>query len=654
MMFKFSFYTVFVLLSLFLTPFTAMSQNWDVKTLKMGYCSELVYCAQIDRIFVAAENKIVIVNPNLGTITDSIVVGGSVSTSSNIYKIAVSDDGKYLYYTKYSDLKVTRFNLLTKLKEFEFTPNEGFNDIEVMPGRPQTVAITRANSRDVAIYDGAVRRPRTTQAPFDVITNITFAYNDSTTIYASQDWSTSNHFSVVKVDNQGATIKSKTYDFVREFGGRFAASKDGFAYTNNGIKINLNAAATPIKEGIYGERGNSFLLNYISSGFYAADPILDKVYCLVEGRDLYNQTDSTQLAVFNKKTFNLEQIYTFPIKFSFGGYRKEMIECGTAKLATITNDKLILIRQCASQNATKPTILEGIKKEGCYNGTVTLTASGNAARYVWSTGDTGRVVKISPNVSVYQQVISVAAVDTEGCLSPYSTPTTVTFEQQPNRPDLVVRDQKTTTCRGDSINLLASNVGFNYNIVWSNGATGISTWVQQTGDYSFYAVSPNGCPTPSAFAQRITVLNFNTPPQPTITVEQGDTVLCQGASVTLSSPVGYSLYKWSNGDNTRVTTLTPNNSQSISVQVSDANGCQSGPSVPVALTVGYKPFLRPVITLNGNILASSVAQGNQWFLNGTAVQGATQQFFTPTQTGSYTVKYLENSCFSDVSNSIQY
>jgi hypothetical protein len=652
MTFKYLFYSV--LLFIVFSPFIATSQNWDVKVLKVGYTSELVYCAKIDRIFVAAENKIVVINPNLGTITDSIVVGGNVPTQTEIYKIAVSDDAKYLYYAKRSDLKIIRYNLLTKLKEFEFTPDESFLDMEVMPGKSQTLALTRSSSRDVAIYDGAVRRPKTTKADFDVLTNIIFAYNDSTTIYASQDWSTNNLFSIVKVDNLGATIKSKTYNFISEFRGRFAASKDGFVYTNNGIKINLNAASTPIKEGIYGDRGNLFLTNLIQSGFFAADPILDKVYCLVQGRDLDNQTDSTQLAIYNKKTFNLEQIFTFPIKFTFGNYISELTECGSAKLATLSGDKVILIRQCPSANTTKPSILEGIKKTGCYDSTLTLTASGNNSRYIWSNGDTGRIIKVSAG-NVYLQSISVATIDTEGCLSPYSTPITVNFEQRPDAASLFVGDQKTTTCRGDSINLIAANLYNAYSVVWSNGATSNNIWVKQTGDYSFYALTPNGCKTPSTPIQKVTVYNFNIPPRPTIKIEQGDTVLCQGASITLSTPTGYSLYKWSNGDNTRVTTIIPSSTQDISVRVSDTNGCQSAPSVPMALEVIYKPFDRPTIILNGNTLASSKSQGNQWFLNGNPIQGATQQFFMPTQRGTYTAKFAERAaCLSESSNAIEY
>ncbi|MCG2617861.1 S8 family serine peptidase [Terrimonas sp. NA20] len=52
----------------------------------------------------------------------------------------------------------------------------------------------------------------------------------------------------------------------------------------------------------------------------------------------------------------------------------------------------------------------------------------------------------------------------------------------------------------------------------------------------------------------------------------------------------------------------------------------------------------PVITQNGNVLTSSVATGNQWYLNGFAVSGATEQTFTPTTNGIYTVAISSGAC----------
>lgn len=46
----------------------------------------------------------------------------------------------------------------------------------------------------------------------------------------------------------------------------------------------------------------------------------------------------------------------------------------------------------------------------------------------------------------------------------------------------------------------------------------------------------------------------------------------------------------------------------------------------------------PIISYNGGILTSSAPIGNQWYLGGTPIGGATQNTFTPQQNGVYTVE----------------
>ena len=62
----------------------------------------------------------------------------------------------------------------------------------------------------------------------------------------------------------------------------------------------------------------------------------------------------------------------------------------------------------------------------------------------------------------------------------------------------------------------------------------------------------------------------------------------------------------------------------------------------VALTITNTPI--PTIQVSGNVLASSSLTGNQWFLNGQAITGATNQFHTATQTGFYSVRVTVNNC----------
>jgi len=55
--------------------------------------------------------------------------------------------------------------------------------------------------------------------------------------------------------------------------------------------------------------------------------------------------------------------------------------------------------------------------------------------------------------------------------------------------------------------------------------------------------------------------------------------------------------------------------------------------------------LAPVISLNGNIFTSTTATGNQWYLNGAPINGATGQTFTAVYTGVYKVQSADaNGC----------
>lgn len=57
----------------------------------------------------------------------------------------------------------------------------------------------------------------------------------------------------------------------------------------------------------------------------------------------------------------------------------------------------------------------------------------------------------------------------------------------------------------------------------------------------------------------------------------------------------------------------------------------------------------PVITATGNQLTSSVISGNQWYLNGTLIPGATGQQYTATANGNYSVTAALNGCPTMVS-----
>jgi hypothetical protein len=62
---------------------------------------------------------------------------------------------------------------------------------------------------------------------------------------------------------------------------------------------------------------------------------------------------------------------------------------------------------------------------------------------------------------------------------------------------------------------------------------------------------------------------------------------------------------------------------------------------------GTEPLAQPIVSREGLKLRSSAAEGNQWFLNGIAIVGATAQEFSPQESGEYTVEIQKDGCVSD-------
>jgi pimeloyl-ACP methyl ester carboxylesterase len=138
------------------------------------------------------------------------------------------------------------------------------------------------------------------------------------------------------------------------------------------------------------------------------------------------------------------------------------------------------------------------------------------------------------------------------------------------------------------------------------------------------------------------------PADPSITTN-GKTTICEGEQVTLSATSGYDTYTWYK-DGIR---LTQSGSQ-ISVRQTgfyavESAKCgltrSSGTTVGVTVnSIPSVPTIRP--SIDGNGLVSSASSGNQWYLNGSPILGATSQAlpYSMLSAGSVQLRVTTNGC----------
>ena len=115
-------------------------------------------------------------------------------------------------------------------------------------------------------------------------------------------------------------------------------------------------------------------------------------------------------------------------------------------------------------------------------------------------------------------------------------------------------------------------------------------------------------------------------------------------------PAGASLA--SGGNTNSITVDFASWAISGNISVYGMNSCGNGAVSPnLALTVNPIPP-RPFIYLYLGTLWSNAVSGNQWYLDGVPISGATGQSWVPAATGTYTDVVTVNGCNSPVSEEI--
>ncbi len=233
-------------------------------------------------------------------------------------------------------------------------------------------------------------------------------------------------------------------------------------------------------------------------------------------------------------------------------------------------------------------------------------------------------------------------------------PSNDTIIQTITLPNPVMTNATTATiCTGNPLNIaLTSTIPATYSWYATNNVnTNGESTVAQTGNV-IADVLTNLSPVAQSLTYTVTPVSMNCAGAPqiiTVTVDvapvamitpSGALSFCQGNSVILTSATATG-NTWSTGDTTQ--NITVNYSGNFTV--TNSNACGSLTSAAVTTTMNLYPSV-PVIMQGGDTLYSAATTGNQWYLNGVAIPGATSMYYVPVQDGTYSVSITVAGCTS--------
>jgi hypothetical protein len=295
--------------------------------------NDLVYDSVTDKIYASIPsangtngNSIGVINPDTYLLENTIFIGSEPTV------LAISDNGQYIYAGFTGTSTIRRFDVATQTAGLQFSlgsdPFFGAyyaQDIEVMPGNPTTIAVSRRRPTvtpthgGVAIYDNNIMRPTTTpdhtgsnQLEF-TDANSLVGYNTESTEYGLRKLSV-NASGVTNVSVTSVPITGTSIDFIY---------KNNSIYATNGSVVDISSA--PFVSGQFTN----------VSGPVVYDNYYNRV-CFAS----YDWSGNIIFKRFNPNTFLLFD--SLPITQATGNV-KSLITCGNGCYAFNTTDGKVII-----------------------------------------------------------------------------------------------------------------------------------------------------------------------------------------------------------------------------------------------------------------------------------------------------------------------
>jgi uncharacterized repeat protein (TIGR01451 family) len=245
--------------------------------------NDLVYDPYSQRLYASVSsragdigNTVTAIDPATGTIEWSLFVGSEPG------RLALSDDGHWLYVALDGATGIQRVDLPNHALDIQFSLGSDASngtyrvgDMEVLPGQPDSVAVSRVSatstwSLGVAVYDNGVQRPTTSTTNTYAASNaITFS-DTASTLYAFGI----NLLQTLSVDNSGVTVSANSNNGMSFYGADFEFD-GGRLYFSTGQVID---PATTSLLGTFTLSDSTF--SYYSPLSFAPDSASGRTYFL--------------------------------------------------------------------------------------------------------------------------------------------------------------------------------------------------------------------------------------------------------------------------------------------------------------------------------------------------------------------------------------
>ena len=347
---------------------------------------------------------------------------------------------------------------------------------------------------------------------------------------------------------------------------------------------------------------------------------------------------------------------------------------GCASPTTGTSSTITMIVNSNVTPSVAATLTSG-SNPTCFGSSVTFTATptngGSTPAYQWNVNGTnsGTGATFTSSSLANNSVVTCIMTSNASCLTaPTASSSGTTMQVTSVTPSVSIAASSNPACVGSTVTLTATPTnGGTPTYQWTLNGTNVGTGATYSngafvsGDVVTCLMTSNAsCLTTSTATSNAVTMNMSTAVTPAISlaITTGANPLCAGSYVvfTASSSNGGTspTYQWQvNGlnvgtNNVSFGTSSLVNNDVVSCMLTSNAGCvTSSTASSTGLTMTVNPLpTTPIITQNGTTLTSSAATGNQWYLNGVAIVGATAQTYTATNNGNYTLVVTGSGCSS--------